>query len=343
MIERGLDVESMGLIFAALPIMSQMLRMTFGVLSDFIGRKIFFKINSIMNLVFMGIYYFAYGPYEFLLGKLAEGVRNASLWSVNRAYFLDHSYEQKNILIRMRGIGAIFSAVGMIAAGALISWLMFESTIIVVMVVAALVIPQVMRLKDKVKKEVSVLSILSRFDIRGRNRVFKKFMLVFLVYGLGWGLITGYVFPLFLKLHGYESGTVGMILGIRSLAMGLITYFVASRFSGRKMVLYGGLAFAATVMLLAFSNDFTAPLVIVLAGLTEGFVAANFEYIFVKIVNKKSYAGDIGIMMFGMHAGMSVSLAISGFVISSVGFGPLFFISGVLFAISAMSSFDNLK
>ncbi|MBN2252172.1 MAG: MFS transporter [Kosmotogaceae bacterium] len=343
MIERGLDIESMGLIFAALPIISQLLRMTFGIISDFIGRKIFYELNSVMNLIFMGIYYFSYGPYDFLMGKLAEGVRNASLWAVNRAYFLDHSYEQKKVLIQMRGVGSIFSAVGTIAAGALIAWILFESTIIVTMAVAVVAIPQVLKLEDKVKKDVSLLDIISSFDIRGKNIVFKRYMLVFLIYGLGWGLITGYVFPLFLKIQGYESGTVGLILGIRSLVMGLLTYYVASRFSGKKMVLYGGLVFALSVGLLMFSTEATVPLLVIFTGLAEGFVAANFEYIFVKIVNKKSYAGDIGILMFGMHAGMSFMLAISGFVISSLGFGALFFVSAIFFGVSAIASYDNLK
>ena len=343
MIERGLDIESMGLIFAALPIMSQLLRMTFGIVSDFIGRKIFYKINSIMNLIFMGIYYFSYGPYDFLLGKLAEGLRNASLWSVNRAYFMDHSYEQRETLVQMSGLGSIFTAIGTIVAGALISWILFENTIIVTMVVAAAIIPLVMKLKDKTKKDASLFEILSCFDIRGRNIVFKRFMLTFLIYGLGWGLVTGYIYPLFLSIQGYDSGSVGLILGMRSLVMGLLTYYIASRFSGRKMLLYGGLAFSLSVFLLVFSTDATVPFIIVLTGLTEGFVSANLEYIFVKIVNKKSYAGDIGILMFGMHTGISATLAISGFIISSLGFGTLFFISSVLFGVAAISSYDNLK
>lgn len=343
MIERGLDVESMGLIFAVLPIVSQTFRVTFAIVSDFIGRKVFYGFNSIMNIVFMAVYYFAHHPLWFLFGKFTEGVRNASLWSVNRAYFLDHSYEKKDILIKMRGVGAIFSAFGTIAAGLLLTLVFFENTILFLIIISLFIIPQVFRLKDKLKRDVSILSLLKSFDVRSKKRVFKNFIIIFIFTGIGWGLIAGYILPLFLRLIGYNEGSIGLILGARTLGTGLITYFLASRFPGKKLVLIGGLLFAASISMLFFATEPTVFAIILIMGLAEGFVAAGFEYIFVKVIGQNSSAGDIAILMFGLHMGMSLSLALSGFIISSIGFSYMFLASAILFGATSVASYYNLK
>ena len=343
MIERGIDVESMGLIFAVLPVVSQTFRVTFAIISDFIGRKVFYGLNSVMNIVFMGVYYFAHHPLWFLFGKFTEGVRNASLWSVNRAYFLDHSYDKKDVLIKMRGVGAIFSALGTIAAGFLITLVFFESTILLLILISLFIIPQVFKLRDKVRRDVSVLSVLKSFDVRKKNTVFKNFMIIFVFTGIGWGLIAGYILPLFLRVLGHTEGMVGLILGARTLGIGLVAYFLASKFSGKKLILLGGLFFAASVSMLMFATNSTALPIIVVMGLAEGFMAAGFEYIFVKVVNQTFSAGDIGILMFGMHMGMSISLALSGFIISLIGFGYMFLASAFLFGVTSVASYYNLK
>jgi len=343
MIERGLDVESIGLIFAVLPLFSQVARTTFAIVSDFVGRKLFYKLNSILNVVFMGVYYFAHHPIQFLLGKVVEGVRNASLWSVNRAYFMDHSYEKKDILIKMRGVNAIFSAIGTIAAGLLIAMLFYENTILVCILISLLIIPQVFRLRDKMKRNVSLISIIKSFDVRGRNRAFKNFMIIYFFSGIAWGMISGYILPLFLRLMGHTEQYIGLILGVRLLAMGAVTYLLASKFSGKRGVLLGGLFFALSIALLSFSTPSTAYLFIILLGLGEAFVAASFEYMFVKVINHNSSAGDIGILMFGLHLGMSISLAASGFIISSIGFPTMFFASAMLFTLYSLASYYNLS
>jgi MFS family permease len=250
MVERGIDVESMGLIFAILPVVSQTARITFGVVSDFVGRKIFYKLNSVLNVVFMMAYYFANQPLDFLLGKIAEGLRDASLWSVNRAYITDNSYEKKDLLIKMSGLGSVFSSFGTIFAGLMISLLFYGNTILACVLVALFIIPQTFKLRDGMKKEASILSILRAFDIRKRNDTFKNFIIIFFISGLGWGLISGYIMPLFLSIMGHNSQQIGLVLGVRGLVLGMITYFIAARFPDKKLILFGGLAFAFFTALL---------------------------------------------------------------------------------------------
>ncbi|MGC8811985.1 MAG: MFS transporter, partial [Candidatus Aenigmatarchaeota archaeon] len=112
MLERGIDIIYIGLIYSALPIIFQTTRLAFAILSDFMGRKMFFILSGILRVFFNSIYYFAFSPLEFLFGKITEGVSSASLWAVNRAFILEQSKEKWKSLIQMRVFDYISQSLG---------------------------------------------------------------------------------------------------------------------------------------------------------------------------------------------------------------------------------------
>jgi hypothetical protein len=46
--------------------------------------------------------------------------------------------------------------------------------------------------------------------------------------------------------------------------------------------------------------------------------------------------------MIGIHVGITISQAVSGFIITAFGFKAIFLISGALFAISSLATYHNL-
>lgn len=119
--DKGIDIVSIGLIYAALPIIFQLTRMGFAILSDFIGRKIFFISTGILNISYTAIYYLASSPLGFLFGKVIEAMRGASIWSVNRSFVLEHSRNKRKGLVQMRAVNSVSYAVGILIAGFLIA------------------------------------------------------------------------------------------------------------------------------------------------------------------------------------------------------------------------------
>ncbi|MCX6820583.1 MAG: MFS transporter, partial [Candidatus Aenigmarchaeota archaeon] len=57
MVDKHVPIEEMGLIFAVMPIFMQTFRLVFGILSDYVGRKIFFWLDGLMSTVSLVFYY----------------------------------------------------------------------------------------------------------------------------------------------------------------------------------------------------------------------------------------------------------------------------------------------
>ena len=343
MLERKIPIESMGLIFAILPLVSQTNRVVFATVSDYIGRKKFYWLCGIMNLVHLIVYYFSKSPFGFLLGKISEGVRNASLWSVNRAYFLDHSQEGEKTLVKMRGIGSIFNAIGTLLAGFLLTKFFYDKTLYLLMGLSFLIFPNVKKLIDKEKRKISILAILESLSFSNKTKKFKTFFTLFFVSGLYFGLVGSYVFPLFLKGADIMTQNIGLILGARILFGGICIYALRSIGKGKYKMLIGGFFYSLFLILLPFINQISLPILMILLGIVGGISDVGRETIFIEVINHDSMAGDISILMIGTHVGMAITQAIAGFVIASFGFLPLFFSASALNLFFCLAAFKNMN
>lgn len=68
--ERNIDIVTIGLVFASLPMIFQLGRLFFATVSDFWGRKLFFVLNGFLGVISSAIYYLARTPLEFVFGKV---------------------------------------------------------------------------------------------------------------------------------------------------------------------------------------------------------------------------------------------------------------------------------
>ncbi len=343
MVDRGVTVEYMGLIFAVLPIITQTSRLFFGTVSDYVGRKKFYFLNGILNLVFLGSYYFATTAVGFLIGKIGEGVRSASLWAVNRAYLIDHIDEQEEALIKLKGINSVFQALGMLLSGFLLTFLFYDKTLILLMALSVFLFPNIRMLNDIKTRILNLKVALLSLDFRHKSEKFKNFIGIFFLIGLSWGLITGYILPLYLKLSGVATENIGLLLGVRILLNGISVYVFSLMWEGKKKILVGGILYSLILVLFPYSNYSTLPILIVLWGTISGIADAGIETIFVNISNEKTVAKDIGTLMIGTHAGITITQALSGFVITRLGFHTLFFLSAMLYVLFSFTAYYNMN
>ena len=346
MLEKGVSIRSIGLVFAVLPLVSQANRLLFGIISDFVGRKSFYWLNGLMNFSFLGVYYFATNSLGFLLGKIIEGIKNASLWSVNRAYFLDYNKKSEKVLTKMSGIDSLFGALGILLAGFLVANLFYGKTLLLLIILSLLIFPNAKKLVNKKKDGFNFFSILRALDFRGKDKKFKNFLAIFFLIGLSWGLSSSYVFPLFLKEIGVSLENIGLLLGLRALLVGVFIYSLHSflfTWSNKEKVLIGGLLTALTLLILPFTSIKVLPLLIIMMGAVTGIGAAGREAIFVEVADHNSLGADIGILMIGTHVGMSTAEAMSGFIIESFGFSIIFIAASVLYALFSLAAFYNMN
>jgi len=343
MLERKISIKSMGLIFAVLPLVFQANRMIFGVISDYAGRKKFYWLNGITNIISLLAYCLANNPITFLIGKISEAIKEASLWSVNRAYFLDHSQKAEKSLIKMRGVGYIFYAIGILAAGFFITNLFYNKTLLVLIALSLLIFPNVSRLIDKDKREISVSKIINAFKINDKSKKFKTFFWLYFIIGLYYGLTSGYIFPLFLKEIGTNIEQIGLILGMQSLLGGIAIYSLRSWGKGKYKLLVGGALNSLSFICIAFSPQVFLPAIIIFSGIFGGLFDAGGEAIFVETADHESLAGDISLLMIGVNIGTSAAQAVSGFIISSFGFAALFIAAAFLNLTFSILAFQNME
>lgn len=115
--ERNINIVAIGLIFSLMPIVFQFGRTLFAIISDFLGRKLFFILNGFLCIISSSIYYLAHTPTEFLFGKVMEGTKDGTLWAVNRAYILEKSESKLTNLVYLRIVNYIFNGIGGLLAG----------------------------------------------------------------------------------------------------------------------------------------------------------------------------------------------------------------------------------
>jgi len=340
--QKNISIVDIGIIFAIQPIVFQLVRLTFSILSEFYGRKVFFILNSFVTVLSNAVYYLAYSPVGYAFGKITEAIKDGTFWAVNRPYVMDHSEEKKKRLVQLRIFSSSSEAIGNLAAGFLIVWLFYQNTILFIVFVALLAIPISLSLKDLPRSKFSLAKACRSLDFRNRTIEFKKFLILFLISGLSDGFIAGYVITIFLNNMGMNVELIGIILAVKLLITGMSTY-IFTKIKITRLLLIGGLLYCASILLLGFSNVIFAIAVLILLGIANGFIVNASEGFFSSVTSSESYASDIGLLMTSFHTGRTASLFASGFVIASFGFPAVFILSSLTYAIYTFFTYKVVK
>jgi len=341
--ERNIDIVTIGFVFASMPMIFQLGRMSFATVSDFWGRKPFFVLQGWLGVISYSIYYLAYTPLDFLFGKVIEGTKDGSLWAVNRAFLLEKSENKWRTLVHLRTTAYISFAVGSLLAGFLVVGFLYEGTLMLCVIIGAFAIPLPLLLVRRRKKKLNVTEALHFLDFRKKKRIFKICLALFFVMGISIGFLSGFVFPLFLSDNGFDTQTIGVLLGLQILLAGLFSYIFAGRFKIRKLILITGVLYTIVLTLLGFSSSALAGVLVVVYGISEGLLSIVHEGILSRVTNEESYGTDIGLLMMGLHSGRTVSLAMTGLLISMLGFVAPFLLSASIFVIFYVASYFVLK
>lgn len=337
--ERKVDVVVIGLVFAAMPILMQFGRMLFATLSDFWGRKLFFFANGLFGTISSLIYYVARTPLDFLFGKAAEGTKEGAIWAVNRPFLLEKNEGSWRALVHLRTIVYLGFALGNLVAGFLIVWLLFEGTMILCAFFGVIVVMLSLLLTGERKEHFNLSKAVGFLDFRRKTRIFKLFIFLFFVTGLSYGFVGGYVIPLFLKNCGFDTTTIGLIIGIQILVAGIFSYIFSKTSKMRQLILISGLLFSCTFILLSLANPLTAVFLVIFFGFVQGANAIGQEGMLSKVSNKESYGTDIGLLMIGLHIGETISSALAGLLIANWGFAAPFLIAALTYTIFYLTSY----
>jgi len=341
--ERGIDVVLIGFVFASLPLIMQFGRIFFATISDFLGRKPFFTFNGVLGFISGLVYYAAHTPLEFLFGKVTEGTKEGAIWAVNRAFLLEKSGGHWRILVYLRAVVYVAYSIGSLFAGFLVVWLLYEGTMIFCALCSVFVVLLSLFLFSERKEKLSVGKALQFLDFRRKDRIFKFFLFMFFMMGLSFGFRGGFVIPLFLDKNGFSAEAVGLVIGIQILLAGFSSYVFSRSSQISRLIVLSGILYSAIFSILGFTSSILAAAFLIVYGIVEGMNSIGQEGILSKICAKESYGTDIGLLMMGLHVGESISLALSGILISAWGFAAPFLISALTYIIFYVGSYKLLK
>jgi MFS family permease len=337
--EKNITIIEMGLVVASLPLIMQFSRMLFAIVSDYWGRKPFFVSNGILGVLSCLIYYGAYLPVQFLSGKIVEGVREGTIWAVNRPFLLERSGGHWRILVHLRTVLYISFAAGSLLAGFLIVWFFYEGTMLFCALIGVLVTLLSLLLKGEKRRSFTFKRALPSLDFRKKTRIFNMFLILYLVLGVSYGFRSMIIVTLFLDNHGFATEPIGVILGVQLFLAGLFSYLFSKSKRMEMLILFSGISFAVIFSLLGFLDPFFAVVLLIVYGVIEGVTSIGQEGILARISDKSSYGADIGLLMMGLHIGETISLALSGFLVSLWGYTATFLMAAMTYAIFSVASY----
>jgi len=274
---------------------------------------------------------------------VVEGTKEGTLWAVNRAFLLEQGGGQLKTLIRLRTLVYIAYAVGSFAAGYLVAWILFEGAMLLCAAFGVVVVLVALTLKRGKKEEFDFSKALRFLDFRKKEKLFRKFLILFCMMGVSLGLIGGFVLTWYLDANGFSLETIGLILGTQILLAGMFSHLFSKTKRTRQSILLSGIMFAVTFLILGFAAPFIAAALIVFYGAIQGVASIGQEAVASRISDKRSYGTDIGLLWTGFHITESFSLALAGIMISQWGFTAPFVLAALTYLIFAVGSYFSLK
>jgi predicted MFS family arabinose efflux permease len=185
-------------------------------------------------------------------------------------------------------------------------------------------------LKETVeRRSPDIKKVLKQVDPGGRCSGFIKFIGLFCLAGFSIGITWAYVIPLYLKSMGLTVEMIGALLGLQSLASGFTLYILSSKIEYKGFLLFSGAYSSAGIVLFGLADRSTILPLSFMLGTASGAMGAVHEAVIGKITREGSYGADIGLLMLGLHAGNTVAQAVSGYLISYLGYSLLFCLSAL--------------
>lgn len=339
MLDKNISLSTIGMVLAFLPLIFITTRLFFGYVSDRIGHKHFFAMNAAFQVLTSLIYFLASSVTFFMIGKIVEGIQNASIWAVNRQVLYDHTDNKADDSSRMLAIGAVASAAGRIFAGVMIAYLAFANTLLLLTVMSVFLfvpVSWIMKKERAERKRIDIRNSLRTLDFRKRPKEFRKIAIVLGINSVAFGIILEFVIQIFLKQNDFSFEGIGFLLALFSLVSGVTTLYAHRiRLSGKRILLLQLASILPALLLLPFVK--TRALIwilLLLFGIGEGFSRITWEHMIAKSVEKSKYVGsDIGLVLLPTHIFKFMALFSAGFVMQHYGFVPLFWISALLMTI----------
>ena len=348
MLERGIGVAAIGLVFAFSPLAKVAVRLASAAAADAFGERLFYTLNALSNFLQAPIYFLSSGALGFGIGKVVDGARESFIWAVNRSSIMHAAPGRKHYAMGGLVSGrAVYFAIGSLAIGALFplgGYNLLLALVAAIGIAMAAISLKVKDTPDRAKIRLSHLHFL------GRERRFYETAGALTVGSAVYSAILYFLLPLFFKLAGFSLSEIGLLYAGYFLLFGVVLNYIShTGIPGRKAALIGALAFAVSLCGIGFAPRGVMPYFFLLMAVGDAHLGLLWEEaIYLQAKGSSRRSTEIAMLHTpGMLAVFAVS-CVSGFVVEGFGFVPIF-VLGALSEVAfgawcvRLGSWDSVK
>lgn len=333
MLERGIDIATIGIVFALAPFAKAAVRIIAAAVADSLGDRVIYVSASVSDFLLSAVYFLSTTATGFAAGKLLDGARESLIWSVNRASLMAAAPEKKHfVLASMLSGRFIYNALGSLAVGVLFSYGGYDMPLVAIIALSAYMVFSSLRLKNIHRAEAHVrVADLSPF---GRGRKFYEIAGALTVGSVFYSVSFYMLFPIYFSLQGFSLAEIGLFYAGYFLLQGAALHIISHLKAQTGKVAFAGAAiYCAGLAGLALAQHAFIPLFFLIMALGDAGLAMIWEEMnYLAAKGSKKPATDLAVIMVPCLLGVTLACGVSGAGVAAFGFAPFF----LLLALSEM-------
>jgi MFS family permease len=329
MLEKGIGIETIGLVFAIAPLARLAVRIGSAAMADAIGERVFYFLNAASNLAQSLCYLFFQTPAGFAAGKALDGAQDSFIWAVNRSSIIAREPKKGHFVLgSMIGGREVYFALGSLAVALMVPIAGYGSLFLAAAAISLVMLWMSAKVENTHQRQKIRLSNLTML---GRRRSFYETSSAMILGTAFYSVIIFLLIPIFLSMAGFSLLQIGMLFAAYFLIFGLVLNFISHRRCETRLVaILGAAIFSLALCGMAFGPVQTVPYFFLLMAFGDAQLALVWEHIiYVEVKESARKATDIALLHAPGMAAIVVLSAASGFLASAFGFAPIF-IAGAL-------------
>jgi predicted MFS family arabinose efflux permease len=346
LVERNIDLAMIGVVFSIAPIVFSISRMLFASAADNVGLKKFFSLNAVTNLTSMVLYSISTSPILYTVARATQGVKEASLWAVNRnaAYEMSHNGNPHVAASTIVFVRALAIAAGAVFCGFLIFTTGFLGVFALLAVLSALILVPARRLDIGEQKRFTIPELLNKLDPRSISRRVWQTSLIMVPYTVASTLVTGFVLPIFLKTRSLGYWEIGMILAAYNGVGAFLLPLTLRRTPSIKSTILIMAVYVPAAILIPVVKGWLMIGVILFMAFGEWLSMIVWEFLISRAVKGcDNIATAIGFLLVPSNIATMCAYLFAGLLAERFGYIAPFWIAGVFFLLYCLAAWRSVK
>lgn len=347
LVERNMNITTIGLVFSVLPLIFVVSRLFFAASADSLGFRKFFNLNAAGNFVSVVLYSLSSSSTSYALARGVQGVKEASLWAVNRNAAYEIAGDQNaDVASRIIFVRALPLALGAIASGFLIFWVGFTPVFIILAFLSVLIFVPASMLRIGGKEKESILfEVIKKLDPTSVSKTVWSASIVMCFYFLASSLTIGFVLPIFLRSRGLGYWEIGILLAAYNALGALLLLLTAQKvLTVKNAIIVQALLYLPAALIIPLSEGWLMTAMIVLMAIAEWTSYMTMESVVVNAVRGcENTATAISFLFTPGQLATMVGFVLAGLLVEMYGYTAPFWVAGMFFVTYSASAWLMLK